>query len=132
LGSPIELNDTLQITTEQGFPEDILNLTKHRETPITLNEVKGQLFTFKGKDGARLFHLDPVRVYLVHKLDGKWLFWGQALVQSQKIEKQLTQNGTWDGEWITSGTFTIKEIYEPDYQKIFTLRESPPGKSFFD
>ncbi|MGV7220332.1 MAG: hypothetical protein ACQ9MH_02255 [Nitrospinales bacterium] len=131
MGSPIELNDTLQITSAQGFPDDVLNLTRHRENSITLNEVKGQLFTFKGKDSARLFHLDPVRVYLVHKLDGKWLFWGQALIQSQKIEKQLSDNDTWNGEWVTSGTFTIKEIYNPEYQEIFTRNESPPGKSYF-
>ena len=132
MGSPIELNDTLQITTAQGFPEDILNLIKHGETSITLKEVQGKLFTFTGKDGARLFHLDPVRVYLVHKLDGKWLFWGQALIQSQTIEKQLTENGIWNGEWHTSGTFTIKEIYNPEYQKIFTRNESPSGKSYFE
>jgi len=132
MGSPIELNDTLQITSAQGFPEDVLNLARHRETPITLNEIQGQLFAFKDKDSARLFHLDPVRVYLVHKLDGKWLFWGQALIQSQKIEKQLSDNKAWVGEWITSGTFIIKEIYDPEYQKIFTRRESPPGKSYFD
>ena len=131
MGSPIELNDTLQITTEQGFPSEILDLGRHQQTPITTQDVQGKQFTFKEKDGPRLFHLDPVRVYLVHKLDGKWLFWGQALIQSQTIEKKLTENGTWEGKWHTSGTFIIKTIYDPEYQKSFTIRESPPGKSYF-
>jgi hypothetical protein len=30
MGSNIELNDTLQITTEQGFP-DILDLERHKK-----------------------------------------------------------------------------------------------------
>lgn len=30
MGSHIELNDTLQITSEQGFPENVLNFEKHR------------------------------------------------------------------------------------------------------
>ena len=131
MGSPIELNDTLQITTEQGFPEDVLNLSRHQKTSIAIQEVQNQHFSFSNKDGARLFHLDPVRVYLVHKLDGKWLFWGQALIQSQKIEKKLSDKGIWDGDWVTSGTFIIKKIYDPEYQEIFTRNETPPGKSYF-
>ena len=131
MGSPIELNDTLQITTEQGFPEDILNLGRHLKTPISIQELQSKHFSFSNKDSARLFHLDPVRVYLVHKLDGKWLVWGQVLIQSQKIEKKLSDNGDWIGEWVTSGTFIINKIYDPEYQEIFTRNETPPGKSYF-
>jgi len=131
MGSHIEFNDTLQITTAQGFPADILDLSRHQKTPIAINEVQNQTFPFAGKDSARLFHLDPVRVYLVHKIEGKWLFWGQALIQSQKIEKKLKENGDWDGQWVTSGTFIIKVIYDPDYQEIITRNETPPGLSYF-
>jgi len=132
MGSFIEINDTLQITTEQGFPVKILNLEKHLQKPIKLEDVKGQLFHFHKKDSARIFHLDPVRVFLVHSIDGKWLIWGKALIQSQTIEKQLEENGEWiEGKWQTSGSYIISDIYDPEYQKIFTQRESVPGKSYF-
>lgn len=132
MGSFIEINDTLQITTEQGFPADLLNLANHLQTPVTLDDVKGKCFHFHKKDSARIFHLDPVRVFLVHSIQGKWLIWGKALIQSQTIEKQLDESGKWiEGKWQTSGTYIISEIYEPEYQAIFTKRESVPGKSYF-
>lgn len=40
MGSYFELNDTLQITTEQGFPADILDLKKHQKNPIMIKDVK--------------------------------------------------------------------------------------------
>lgn len=132
MGSRIELNDTLQITRKQGFPADVLNLARHQADPIPLSAVADRLFQFTGKAGARYFQSDPVRVYLVHNIDGKWLFWGKVFIQSQTIEKLLNANNSWtEGEWITSGTFRIVDIYQPDYQRIFTERESPPGKSYF-
>ena len=48
MGSLIELNDTLQITTEQGFPAE-LDLEKHKANPITLQDVKDKVFEFKDK-----------------------------------------------------------------------------------
>lgn len=133
MGSAIEINDTLQITVEQGFPADILDLKKHLENPIKIEDLKEKNFSFGKKDNARLFQLDPNRIFLVHNIGGKWLFWGKALVQAQTISKKLDSDGNWiSSAWETSGTFRIIEIYEPDYQKIFTKRESPLGKSFFD
>ena len=131
MGSQIELNDTLQLTTEQGFPAGLLDLARHRETPVTLADVQGRVFEFSNKSKARLFHLDPVRVYLAHNIAGKWLFWGQALIQSLKIAKKLPENGHWGGEWLTSGTYIVSAIYDPEYQETFTRKESPPGKSYF-
>lgn len=132
MGSLIELNDTLQLNMEQGFPSDILNYKKHQHQPIQMEEVQGKTFKFYNKDSARLFHLDPIRVYLAQNIDGKWLFWGKALIQSLHIEKKMTQQGSWDGEWVTSGTFIIQDLYDPEYQKAFTLQEAPPGKCFFE
>jgi hypothetical protein len=132
MGSSLELNDTLQITTEQGFPADVLDLQRHQIQPITIADLGGRRFTFQGKPGARFFQLDPVRVYLVHNVNGKWLFWGHAFVQDQTIAKQVGPDGTWmSGNWVTSGSFTVSQIYPPDYQKLFTITESPPGLSFF-
>ena len=39
MGSSIEINDTLQVTTEQGFPADVFDLAKHLKTPIKLGDV---------------------------------------------------------------------------------------------
>jgi len=132
MGSFLELNDTLQINSQQGFPTDVLELAKHQQKPVLLDEVNDKIFAFNGKEGIRIFHLEPVRVFLVQNIEGKWLFWGKAFIQSQAISKLLDAQGNWDsGKWVTSGTFKIIDIYEPEYQRQFTIRESPPGKSFF-
>jgi len=132
MGSFIEINDTLQITKEQGFPASILDLQRHEKDPITIDEVKDVVFEFDDKPSARIFQKDPVRVFLVQNIDDKWLFWGHALVQSQTVLKQLNADGSWDGEsWITNGTFVISKIYAPEYQKAATKNESPDGLSYF-
>ena len=132
MGTQVELNDTLQLTVEQGFPIDILDLKKHREKPVHARDLAGKIFEFKFKEDARIFHLDPVRVFLVQNIGGKWLFWGHALIQRQEIKKR-NPGETWKaGEWETSGSFSIKQIYPPELQQSITLNESPPGKSYFE
>ena len=132
MGSFVEINDTLQLTDEQGFPVDIFDLEKHRENPITLKDVEGMVFEFKDKPSARIFQIDPVRVYYVHNVDGKWLFWGRVLIQSQHIEKVFNDDGTWtEGNWKTSGTYTILSVYDPEYQHTFTLNEAPDDRNYF-
>ena len=126
MGSMIEINDTLQLTTEQGFPSDVFDLACHQQNPITLDDVKDRIFTFKSKPNARIFQLDPVRVYFVHNINGKWLFWGHVFIQSISITKDDK------GNWITGGTYKVTEVYSPDYQESFSRHESPPGASFFD
>jgi len=132
MGSTIELNDTLQITTEQGFPSALLDYEKHIKNPIGVELVRDRVFTFSDKPNVRFFQTDPVRVYLVHNINGKWLFWGRAYIQSQLISKKLEKDGSWiEGNWVTSGSFKIVDLYPPDYQRMFTQREAPAGKSFF-
>lgn len=131
MGSTIELNDTLLLTAEQGFPAHLLDWERHRRQPVELPHVAGMVFEFTGKAGARLFHLAPTRVYLVQNIAKKWLFWGRALIVSQSIQQTLDADGQWTSSWTTSGSFTISDLYEPDYQARFTRRESPPGASFF-
>ena len=124
MGGFVELNDTLQITTEQGFPEEILNLEKHGQKPIRLEEIKGRVFEFHGKPNARLYHPAPTRVFLVHNIGGKWLYWGKILVLEQTIK--------WNGkEHKTSGKYRIIQLYNPEYQEQITKNESPAGKSWF-
>jgi hypothetical protein len=132
MGSYIEINDTLQLTTEQGFPADLLNLEGHRKKPVTLAAVKDSIFEFKSKLAARMFQLDPVRVYYVHNINDKWLFWGRVFIQSLKIEKKLQPDGSWkEGDWMTSGTYRIVDIYDPVYQETFTRHEAPPDRNYF-
>lgn len=131
MGNYIEVNDTLQITHEQGFPTDVFNLQKHQKDPVTLKDVEGMVFEFHGKPRARIYHLEPVRIFLVENIKGKWLFWGHAQIQSQFISKILDNKGNWNGDWQTSGSYTMSQVYDPDYQCLVTRRESPPGKSYF-
>ena len=72
-----------------------------------------------------------MRVYYVHNIDGKWLFWGRVFIQTLKIEKMLQKDGCWkEGDWMTSGTYKIVDIYDPVYQETFTRHEAPPGRQF--
>ena len=124
MGSFVELNDTLQITTEQGFPESILVLQKHQKKPIFLDSVKDKIFEFHGKEGARIFHTAPTRVFLVHNVNGKWIYWGKIIMLEQTIK--------WDGKTHkTYGKYKIIQIYSPDYQIQITKNETNPGKSYF-
>ena len=130
MGSYIEINDTLQITTEQGFPAKIFNREAHMDVPVTLEDVEKELFEFRNKPRARIYQSDPVRVYFVHNINGKWLFWGRIFIQSQTIEKMIT-DGKWEGEWVTHGTYRIIDVYDPEYQEIFTRREAPLDRNYF-
>jgi len=125
MGSYVELNDTLQITSEQGFPAEILNLEKHKKEPIKLSDVRDQIFEFYDKDGARIYHSYPTRCYLVHNIDGKWLYWGKIFIIEQTIKVDNSGNKK------TSGKYRIIKIYEPRYQEEFTKNESPEGDSYF-
>jgi hypothetical protein len=127
MGTMVELNDTLQITTEQGFPKS-LDRAKHVKRPIRLVDVAGKVFRFKNKTNARIYQLDPVRVYFVHNIDGKWLFWGRIFIQSLTIEKVPAAKGS---QWVTSGTYVIEDLYDPAYQEAFTRREAPSGACYF-
>lgn len=125
MGSFIELNDTLQITTEQGFPADILNLERHRKNPITVKELEEKVFEFHNKHGARIFHLAPTRCFLVHNIDRKWLYWGKIIMIEQTVRGVSRETQT------TSGDYKIIEIYDPVYQEQITIHESPRGLSYF-
>ena len=138
MGSILEINDTLQITTEQGFPEEIFNLERHRASPITTEEVKDIVFEFHGKPGPRFFHLDPVRVYWYHNIGGRWLAWGQIVIQEQGISRNPNHkahegavNISDADQWVTGGKYKILKVYDPQYQKEFTRKDLPPSLSYF-
>jgi len=81
MGSFIEINDTLQITTDQGFPK-VLNLARHLKKPFVAANFKGKVFSFDKPD-LRLYHSAPTRVFLVQNIKGKWLYWGHCLIIEQ-------------------------------------------------
>ena len=121
MGSFVELNDTLQITAEQGFPKELV-LEKHLKKPFTEKRFEGKVFSFSNKEGARIYHPAPTRCFLVHNIGGKWLYWGKILVIEQTINAESKT---------TSGKFKVIKVYGPEYQRQITINESPEGKSFF-
>lgn len=137
MGSMIEINDSLQLTTEQGFPAKLFDLERHRRKPITLADVKDRTFKFSGKVGPRFFHLDPVRVFWFHNIGGRWLAWGHVFIQSQGIIRNPGHahvgpiNVSDPGEWTTHGTYKVAEIYDPNYQEAFTRNDLPSELSYF-
>jgi len=120
MGSYIELNDTLQLTTEQGFPEE-LNLEKHLQKSLTAADFAGRVFSFHDKPNIRIFHLAPLRCFLVHNINGRWLYWGHCLIVEQTINAL---------DKTTSGKFTIAKIYEPEHQRLMSRIEVDPGKEY--
>ncbi len=104
MGSIIETNDTLQLTTEQGFPKE-LDYEKHRAKPFTAEYFKGKVFDFKDKPKIRIYHQPPVRNFLVQNIDGKWLYWGLVHI-IEVTHDNIRQT--------TSGKFKIVYIYTPE------------------
>lgn len=146
MGCFYEINDTLLLTKEQGFPSDILNIERHRKNPVTLEEVEGKIFHFAAKPNARAYQLDPVRVYLFERTtsddpakNDKWLAWGRVFIESVTMERKRDLPptdpsgpiGFKSKDWMTSGTFRIFDIYDPEYQEIFTLHEAPEIWNYF-
>jgi hypothetical protein len=85
------------------------------------NPVIGEQYEFHLSE-KRLFHLPPVRVFLVHQINGKWKYIGHALIIEQTIN---SRNNT------TSGIFKITKIYEEEYARLASVNEAPQGKSYY-
>ena len=103
MGSTIELNDTLKLTPVEGLPVD---------------PQVGQVYAFQ-KDGRRLYHLAPTRVFLVEDRDGKWNYLGHAHLLELTIDAEKNQ---------TRGKFRITQIYPRDYARLANQYEAPAGK----
>ena len=107
MGSIFEINDTLQISKEQGFPEE-LDFEKHKETPFVSENFQDKIFEFKDKPKLRVYQSLPVRNFLVQNIDGKWLYWG--LIHVIEISHDNVAK-------TTSGKFKIIYIYTPEEMK---------------
>lgn len=122
MGSIIELNDTLQLTADQGFPKE-LNLEKHLAQPFQTDEFKDKVFHFLNKPGIRQYHLPPVRNFLVENRNGKWIYWGLVHVLETRLDYL---NKT------TSGTFKIIYINTPEEMKMaHHLIDQNHGTNYF-
>lgn len=104
MGSMIEINDTLKISSAE-FPKNI--------------ETKG-VYDFD-KDGIRVFHPAPVRVFLVEDISGKWNFIGKVEIIQQTIDAIKKR---------TTGKFLVKTIYPDQIRKMMNENEAPEGKCY--
>lgn len=135
MGSLIEMNDVLQITEEQGFPTNEINLTKSDEE---LQLLLGKEFDFHHKRGARIFHIFPNRFFLVQKVAGKWIFWGTGGMLSQTIHVDRDAAGEVqvgsDGKPLlyTSGRYVILKMYDMATREVVTRNDSPKDVSYFE
>lgn len=107
MGSVIEINDTLQLTREQGFPK-VLNLAKHQQEPFKTSDFKGRVFEFKDKSDIRAYQQPPVRNFLVENVKGKWIYWG--LVHVLEVRHDYKKQ-------TTSGKFKVIHINSPEEMK---------------
>ena len=122
MGGFIELNDTLQITTKQGFPKE-LNLNKHLKKPFKSSDFKGKVFEFVNKPNIRIYQAPPVRVFLVHNINDIWLYWG--LIEMIEIRWDMVKK-------ISSGKFRIVKIFTPEeMQKAEDILHNLNNKTYF-
>jgi hypothetical protein len=122
MGSFIEINDTLRVTKEQGFPAE-LDLITHLQTPYILETVANKVFSFQAKPDIRLYKVPPVRNFLAEDLDGKWIYWGQCHILS--IQHDYVKRET-------SGTFKIIRLNTPEEMKqMFTLTDGRAEINYF-
>ena len=108
MGSYVEINDTLQITKEQGFPKE-LDWKQHIVKPYNAEQFKDKVFEFKNKPNIRNYHMPPVRNFLVENINGKWIYWG--LVQILEIKHDYINK-------TTSGKFKITYINSPEEMRV--------------
>ena len=105
MGSLIEINDTLQISKEQGFPGE-LDYEKHKIKPFAASDFEGKIFEFKNKPKIRFYQIPPIRNFLVQNINGKWLYWGLVHV----IEVYIVHYEYWISIFNLSLTFWIVSI----------------------
>jgi hypothetical protein len=122
MGSFFELNDTLQLTKEQGFPVD-LDLEKHLITPYKAEEFEGKVFSFKDKPAIRIFQAPPVRTFFVENRNDMWIYWGHVHILSTICDYEAKT---------TSGTFKIIHINDPEeMEQAFNALDRRPDFNHF-
>lgn len=102
MGSKIEFNDTLKLKRNAGFPPEAK---------------EGERYSFS-IEGRRLYHLTPVRVFLVEEVAGKWNFVGQAQILELTIDAVRDE---------TRGTFQVSKVYPREYAWQVNRIDAPNG-----
>jgi hypothetical protein len=122
MGSFVELNDTLQITKDQGFPQE-LDLEQHLQTPFTAEDFKDKIFEFHNKQDVRIYKLPPVRNFFVENRDGKWIYWGLVHILETTCDYVKKT---------TSGKYKIIYINTPaEMKKAHDLIDRRPEMQYF-
>lgn len=123
MGSFFEMNDTLQITREQGFPKE-LDIEKHLKNSYNLKDFDGKIFEFKDKLDLRLYQVPPTRNFFVENRDGKWIYWGLCHILETKHDNIKKT---------TSGKFKIIYINTSEEMKqAYKLTDQRPGFNYFN
>lgn len=118
----IEINDTLRVSKDQGFPQE-LDLARHLKSPYRTEELLGRTFEFHSKLGVRVYKLPPVRNFLVEDLDEKWVYWG--LCHVLEVRHDYISRAT-------SGLYTITHLNSPaEMQAAFALIDRVWGNDWF-
>ena len=105
MGSTIEINDTLKLKRGGGFPARV--------------ELNG-IYTFSIPE-RRLYHLKPVRVFLVEEIDGKWNFVGHAMILEHTIDAVKDE---------TRGVYQVISLYPPEHVRMLNKHDAPAGKGY--
>lgn len=123
MGSFIEINDTLRISKDQGFPAE-LDILKHLQEPYKLADIQGKVFRFTSKPKVRVYKIPPVRNFLVEDIDGKWLYWGLCHILT--IEHDYLKQET-------CGTFKVTYLNTPEEMKeAFHLIDRVEANNYFN
>lgn len=123
MGSMIEINDTLQITSEQGFPKE-LDLERHLKAPFTAEDFKDKIFEFYNKPNIRIYQVPPIRNFFAENRNGKWIYWGLIHIVELKYDYEKK---------MTSGKFRIVYINTPDeMKKAHELTDRYKETNFFE
>ena len=120
--SSFELNDTLQISKAQWFPE-MCDIESYMKGDIDYQHLVGQTFSFVNKEWLRNFVVPPVRCFLVESMNGKWIYrWLCHIIDLHlDYEKKMT-----------SWTYKIIHIYAPaEIPQAFQLIDRNPETNYF-
>lgn len=123
MGSFIEINDTLRINKDQGFPAE-LDLETHLKSPYQLSSLADEVFQFTSKPKIRIYKVPPVRNFLVEDVDGKWVYWGLCYILEIKHDYEKQE---------TSGAFKIVRLNTAaEMKEMFKLTHfTNPEQNYF-
>lgn len=123
MGSFIEINDTLRISKQQGFPAE-LRVDTHLKHPFLIKDFGRNTYNFTSKSKICVYKIPPVRNFLVEDIGGKWLYWG--LCHIIKIEHDYIAQET-------SGQFKITHLNSPkEMEQAFNLVDRVWGNNYFN